>query len=195
MEITNKTKNTLTDWCKRLSVPVDAEELKNYKHFLALDGLSDMAQNDRLAVATMKIAANGGALGYVSTELNSKIYRDMWGKEEVIYTPVFKDDNCREFYRTLQENQLNYCVVYDRQRGRFYICYLPDEVEDKKAELLQKQQAGEKKSQELNAEITAGKREKELLEDKLKQLDVELYHTAHCNDTYRKAISALKYPK
>lgn len=193
MEITSKTKNTITEWCERKGVPVDAGELKNYKHFLALDGLDRVTQGDRLAVATMKIAANAGALGYVSAILKSTVLRDMWGKEETQYTPVFKDDNRRSFYDALKANNVPYCEVIDRQHGKFYVCYLPEELENKKAELLQQQQDSEAKSRALSAEIQVAKKQKEQLEDKIKQLDSDHYRAAHNAAYCSSAYNALKH--
>ena len=192
MEITSKTKNTIIEWCSKNGVTVNAEEINNYKRFLALDGLDSVTQGDRLAVATMKAAANAGALGYVSALLKSTVFRDMWGKEETQYTPVFKDDNRRGFYDALRNNNVAYCEVIDRQRGRFYVCYLPEELENKKAELLQAQQVGEAKSKVLRDEIEVTKKQKEQLEDKIKQLESDSYRIAHNTGNYNNALNALK---
>ena len=192
MEITNKTKNTICEWCKAQAVSVDAEELENYKRFLALDGLDRTGFDDRLAVATMEAVVKAGELCYISGVLKSTIFRDMLGREETQYTPVFKDENKQKFYDALKQNNINHCQVIDRQRGRFYICYLLGELENKKAELLQQRQESEAKSKALAAEIKTAKEQKEQLEEKIKQLDGDLYRSGQRASFCGQSLSALK---
>ena len=131
MEIRKETKNTIIKWCGEIGIAINADEVKNYKRFLALDGLDSTAQADRLAVAVMNIAADSGALAYIPAELKQQEIRTAF-TTEISYKAILSD-NLRQLRALVSSERLNYCEVFDRQRGKYYFCYLPDELAALKA--------------------------------------------------------------
>ena len=186
MEIRKETKNTIIKWCGEIGIAINADEVKNYKRFLALDGLDSTAQADRLAVAVMNIAADSGALAYIPAELKQQEIRTAF-TTEISYKAILSD-NLRQLRALVSSERLNYCDVFDRQRGKYYFCYLPDELAALKTKEQQEKEADENASR-INSEIEAARKEIRVLEDKAQLLDAELFRTASkrssCTDAVR----------
>ena len=187
MEIRKETKNTIIKWCGEIGIAINADEVKNYKRFLALDGLDSTAQADRLAVAVMNIAADSGALAYIPAELKQQELRTAF-TTEISYKAILSD-NLRQLRALVSSERLNYCDVFDRQRGKYYFCYLPDELAALKAKKEQQEKEADENANRINSEIEAARKEIRALEDKVRQLDSVLYRTASkrscCADAVR----------
>lgn len=187
MEIRKETKNTIIKWCGEIGIAINADEVKNYKRFLALDGLDSTAQADRLAVAVMNIAADSGALAYIPAELKQQEIRTAF-TTEISYKAILSD-NLRQLRALVSSERLNYCEVFDRQRGKYYFCYLPDELAALKAKKEQQEKEADENANRINSEIEAARKEIRALEDKVRQLDSVLYRTASkrscCADAVR----------
>lgn len=187
MEIRKETKNTIIKWCGEIGIAINADEVKNYKRFLALDGLDSTAQADRLAVAVMNIAADSGALAYIPAELKQQEIRTAF-TTEISYKAIL-NDNLRQLRALVSSERLNYCEVFDRQRGKYYFCYLPDELAALKAKKEQQEKEADENANRINSEIEAARKEIRALEDKVRQLDSVLYRTASkrscCADAVR----------
>lgn len=187
MEIRKETKNTIIKWCGEIGIAINADEVKNYKRFLALDGLDSTAQADRLAVAVMNIAADSGALAYIPAELKQQEIRTAF-TTEISYKAILSD-NLRQLRALVSSERLNYCDVFDRQRGKYYFCYLPDELAALKAKKEQQEKEADENANRINSEIEAARKEIRALEDKVRQLDSVLYRTASkrscCADAVR----------
>lgn len=187
MEIRKETKNTIIKWCGEIGIAINADEVKNYKRFLALDGLDSTAQADRLAVAVMNIAADSGALAYIPAELKQQEIRTAF-TTAISYKAILSD-NLRQLRALVSSERLNYCDVFDRQRGKYYFCYLPDELAALKAKKEQQEKEADENANRINSEIEAARKEIRALEDKVRQLDSVLYRTASkrscCADAVR----------
>lgn len=187
MEIRKETKNTIIKWCGEIGIAINADEVKNYKRFLALDGLDSTAQADRLAVAVMNIAADSGALAYIPAELKQQEIRTAF-TTEISYKAILSD-NLRQLRALVSSERLNYCEVFDRQRGKYYFCYLPDELAALKAKKEQQEKEADENASRINSEIEAARKEIRALEDKARQLDAELFRIASkrssCTDAVR----------
>ena len=187
MEIRKETKNTIIKWCGEIGIAINADEVKNYKRFLALDGLDSTAQADRLAVAVMNIAADSGALAYIPAELKQQEIRTAF-TTEISYKAILSD-NLRQLRALVSSERLNYCEVFDRQRGKYYFCYLPDELAALKAKKEQQEKEADENANRINSEIEAARKEIRALEYKVRQLDSVLYRTASkrscCADAVR----------
>lgn len=187
MEIRKETKNTIIKWCGEIGIAINADEVKNYKRFLALDGLDSTEQADRLAVAVMNIAADSGALAYIPAELKQQEIRTAF-TTEISYKAILSD-NLRQLRALVSSERLNYCDVFDRQRGKYYFCYLPDELAALKAKKEQQEKEADENANRINSEIEAARKEIRALEDKVRQLDSVLYRTASkrscCADAVR----------
>lgn len=187
MEIRKETKNTIIKWCGEIGIAINADEVKNYKRFLALDGLDSTAQADRLAVAVMNIAADSGALAYIPAELKQQEIRTAF-TTEISYKAIL-NDNLRQLRALVSSERLNYCEVFDRQRGKYYFCYLPDELAALKAKKKQQEKEADENANRINSEIEAARKEIRALEDKVRQLDSVHYRTANkrscCADAVR----------
>ena len=187
MEIRKETKNTIIKWCGEIGIAINADEVKNYKRFLALDGLDSTAQADRLAVAVMNIAADSGALAYIPAELKQQEIRTAF-TTEISYKAILSD-NLRQLRALVSSERLNYCDVFDRQRGKYYFCYLPDELAALKTKKEQQEKEADENASRINSEIEAARKEILVLEDKAQLLDAELFRTASkrssCTDAVR----------
>ena len=187
MEIRKETKNTIIKWCGEIGIAINADEVKNYKRFLALDGLDSTAQADRLAVAVMNIAADSGALAYIPAELKQQEIHTAF-TTEISYKAILSD-NLRQLRALVSSERLNYCDVFDRQRGKYYFCYLPDELAALKTKKEQQEKEADENASRINSEIEAARKEIRVLEDKGQLLDAELFRTASkrssCTDAVR----------
>ena len=152
-----------------------------------MDGLDSTAQADRLAVAVMNIAADSGALAYIPAELKQQEIRTAF-TTEISYKAILSD-NLRQLRALVSSERLNYCEVFDRQRGKYYFCYLPDELAALKAKKEQQEKEADENASRINSEIEAARKEIRVLEDKAQLLDAELFRTASkrssCTDAVR----------
>lgn len=189
MEIRKETKNTIIKWCGEIGIAINADEVKNYKRFLALDGLDSTAQADCLAVAVMNIAADSGALTYIPAELKQQEIRTAF-TTEISYKAILSD-NLRQLRALVSSERLNYCEVFDRQRGKYYFCYLADELDALKAKKEQQEKEADENASRINSEIEAARKEIRALEDKARQLDAELFRNASKRSSCADAVRLL----
>lgn len=191
MEITKDTKNTIQKWCADNGVSINTNDLNNYKRFLALDGLDKVAYDDRLSVAVMNSIADTGEAAYISGTLHEKKLINLRQQLEISYTEVF-DDSGKAFITALRDNSLQYCKVFDRQRGKIYVCYLPSEVETYVYKLKEQEQKEAAAYSAISEELEKAKEQEKALQVKIEGLERDLYIKRIEEERLRKTLKALR---